>query len=371
MRFSLVFTLLLFAFCRANAQSSPLVIAYVFPQTSTLTVAQFQPHTLDRINFAFSSIEDGRMTTLFPTDAANFAVLAEVRRADPSLKLLVSVGGWLGSGKFSEMASTHKSRALFIQSVMEFLARYQLDGLDIDWEYPGQPGAGHPYLAADKQNYTALVKELRARFDAEARRTGKKLYLSVAAGASGDFLAHTQMKKVAQYVDTVNLMSYDYYEPGSDPITGHHAPLYRNPADPEGVSSDASVRAFEKAGVPARKIVLGIPFYGHVWRDVPDVNHGLYQPGKAPLTGGSFVNYSQILSSMLGHGYDRYWDDAAHAPYLYNPASHTFVSYEDPQSVAEKCRYVLSQKLGGIMFWYYGADNGDLLKVVDTNLHAK
>ncbi|MFP5236092.1 MAG: glycoside hydrolase family 18 protein [Acidobacteriota bacterium] len=361
--------LLFIALSIANAQASPLVIAYVFPQNTPLSPGQIDPRAIDRVNYAFSAIDHDRMVVGSPQDATNFAVLTSLRRQNPHLAILVSVGGWLGSGQFSHMAATSERRALFAQSVVEFLRRYGLDGLDVDWEYPGQPGSGHAYKREDKQNYTELLKELRSRFDEEQRRTGNHLFLSVAAGATEDFLAHTEMNRVAQYVDTVNLMTYDYYEPGSEKITGHHAPLYRNPADPEGVSTDGSVRAFEQAGVPARKIVVGIPFYGHVWKDVPDLQHGLYEPGKAPSNGGA--PFSQIQSEMLGHGFVRTWDSAAHAPSLYNPQTHMFVSYDDPQSVTEKCHYVLDNRLAGVMFWYYGADNGVLLHTIDTTFNHK
>lgn len=363
------YLLLSIALSTAHAQTSPLVVAYVFPQNTRLAPNQIDPHAIDRVNYAFSAIDHDRMVVGSAQDAANFTVLTGLRRQNPHLAILVSVGGWLGSGQFSHMAATAKRRALFVDSVMDFLHKYDLDGLDVDWEYPGQPGSGHAYKLEDKQNYTALLRELRSRFDEEQKRTGKRLYLSVAAGAAEDFLAHTEMNKVAHYVDTVNLMTYDYYEPGSEKITGHHSPLYRNPADPEGVSTDGSVRAFEEAGVPAHKIVIGIPFYGHVWKDVPDLQHGLYEPGRAPANGGA--PYSQIQSSMMGHGFVRTWDSAAHAPSLYNPQTHIFVSYDDPQSVNEKCRYVLEHRLAGVMFWYYGADNDVLLHTIDTAFDHK
>lgn len=369
------FVLALAALCSISAQGqasqhrSPLIVGYVFPQNSVLSPSQIDPHALDRINYAFSKIADGRMTIGAATDPANFAVLQALRREDPSLAVLVSVGGWLGSGAFSDVARSRESRAKFIGSVMDFLTLYHLDGLDIDWEYPGQRGAGNRFRKEDKENYTALLKDLRERFDAETKHTGRRLYLTIAAGASDEFLAHTEMAKVAKYVDTVNLMTYDYYEPGSDPITGHHAPLYRSPADPEGVSDDGTVRAFAQAGVPRSKILLGMPFYGHVWTDVPDVQHGLYQKGKAQ--GHGSAPFSEIASTMLGHGFVRTWDAAARVPSLYDPQSHTFVSYEDQQSAAEKCRYVLDQGLGGVMFWYYGADDGVLLHTVDTTLGHK
>jgi chitinase len=358
---------MIFAAVQAEAQRKPVVVAYLFPQDAKLDAAEVNARALTRINYAFANIENGRMVAGFKNDTENFAALNGLREKNPSLTVLISVGGWLWSGGFSDVALTAQSRAVFIDSVMDFLGRYRLDGLDIDWEYPGMPGAGHKFRAEDKRNFTLLLAELRKRFDAEAKRTGRRLYLTIAAGASDEFLAHTEMAHVAKLVDTVNLMSYDYYEPSSGPITGHHAPLYTNPADPEKVSADASVRAFERAGVPAEKVLLGLPFYGHVWGEVGDAAHGLYQPGKP--TGHDFAPYSAIVTTMLGHGFTRYWDAASQAPYLYNADQKIFVSYEDPESVAAKGRYVMEKKLGGVMFWTYESDAyGALLGAVDAAL---
>ncbi len=244
---------------------SPVVVAYVFPQHKLLQPSDIDATRLTRINYAFANIADGRIVPGFPTDAANLATLTALREQHPSLAVLISVGGWTWSGAFSDMALTHARRAVFIQSVADLLTRDHLDGLDIDWEYPGQPGDGHRFRPQDKQNYTLLLAELRQRLTQlrrENHRTQPYL-LTIAAGASDDFLEHTQMARVQRFVDTVNLMAYDYYEPGDDHHTGHHAPLFTNPLDPKQASADDSIRAFERAGVPASKLLLGLPFYGH------------------------------------------------------------------------------------------------------------
>ena len=348
-----------------NARSYE-ITGYVFARGAALAPGQIDASKLTRINYAFANIQGGRMVPGSATDAQNFATLRALRNTNPDLSILVSVGGWLWSTNFSDMALTRESRAVFEDSVMQFLVRYDLDGLDIDWEYPGMPGAGHPFRAEDKQNFTSLVRELRQRFDDSARR-GRRLYLTIAMGASDDVIANTEMQKVQRYVDTVNLMTYDYYEPGSESVTGNHAPLYADPADPKAASSADTVRAFEKAGVPAEKILLGVPFYGHEWGQVKDQNHGLFQVGK-PIP-GAYTPFSVIDTTMLSSGFTRYWDDAAKVPYLYNPQQQIFVSYEDPESLKLKCQYVRSQKLGGIMFWeYFGDSNGKLLETINTEL---
>src|SRR3954453_547185 len=209
------------------------VVAYVFTRSTVLQHGDIDGRRLTRINYAFANIANGRMVTGYEHDAENFAVLESLKKENPSLTVLVSVGGWLWSTNFSDMALTSQSRAVFIESVMEFLTQYKLDGLDIDWEYPGNPGSGHPYRAEDKQNFTLLLKELRARFTSETAKTHKRLYLTIAAGASNESRANTELAKAKEYVNTVNLMSLHSYEESPDLIPANQAPLFTDPADPK------------------------------------------------------------------------------------------------------------------------------------------
>lgn len=355
--------------CAAAEAHKPVIVGYVFPDGASLQAGQIDPHALTRINYAFANIQNGDVVLGNAQDDANLKMLTALRRQNPALQILLSVGGWSWSKHFSDAALTEKSRLVFIESAIDLIKRYDLDGLDVDWEYPGQRGAGNTYRAEDKQNFTALLKELRQRFDQETRQSHKKLWLTIAAEGSTDFLEHTEMGQVQSYVDAVNLMTYDYYMPGSDSITGNLAPLYTSPADPKHESADASVHAYEQAGVPAEKIVLGVPFYGRAWRDVADKDHGLFQHGKPAQN--SQLAYDTIAKTMLGHGFIRNWDAAASVPWLYNPRQHIFVTYEDPQSLAAKCRYVRKNHLAGVMFWDYSADpSGKLLHAIHSALRG-
>ncbi len=367
-----LFVLACLCFCfvlRAEASAPrPVIVAYVFPRDNLLRDGEIAALKLTRINYAFANIKDGRIVNGFAHDDQNLASLVALKQTNPTLTVLVSVGGWLWSGGFSDMSRNRQSRAVFISSVVDFISRHQLDGVDIDWEYPGLPGAENHFRVEDKQNYTLLLKELRKRFDQLEKELHRRLYVTIATGASSEFLAHTEMNKVKKFVDTVNLMAYDYYEPDSDAITGHHAPLYTNPADPKKISDDNSVQEYEMAGVPAAKIVLGVPFYGHSWGQVPETNHGLFQPGKEIPRSDAPAGDGQ--EAMIKNGFVRYWDPIAAAPYLYNAEKQIFVSLDDPESLALKCRYVLTHKLRGIMFWDYESDStGALLSAVNDGLN--
>ncbi|WP_433963822.1 glycoside hydrolase family 18 protein [Tunturiibacter gelidiferens] len=211
------------------------VIAYIFPKDRIIAPGEITAGKLTRINYAFANLQNGQIVEGFAHDAENFAALNALKHDNPSLTILVSVGGWTWSGDFSDMALTEQSRKIFIDSAVKFVEKYQLDGLDIDWEYPGMPGDNHRFRPEDKQNYTLLLKELKSRFDHEEKSLHRHLLTSIATGASTEFLEHTEMGKVQKYVDTVNLMSYDYYVPSWDKTTGHHAPLFINPADPKNL----------------------------------------------------------------------------------------------------------------------------------------
>jgi len=350
-------------------RTRPDVIAYLFPRDHVIQPGEIAASKLTRINYAFANIQDGQIVILSPADAPNLATLVGLKKENPSLQIVISVGGWLWSGHFSDAALTPESRTRFVDSVVAFVEKYNLDGLDIDWEFPGETGAGNRFRPEDGANFNLLVVQLRQRFNREQTKLGRHLILSMAAGANDDFLQNTPMREIARSLDTVNLMAYDYYEPGDEGTTGNHAPLYTDPTDPRHISADTSVRHCEQAGVPASKIALGVPFYGHVWGHVPNVNHGLFQPGSAaPNTYGRY----DMIDNMLKQGFTRYWDDASKVPYLYNPDKQMFVSYEDPESLAIKCAYIERMHLAGIMFWEYNSDpSGALLNAIDNAFSGK
>lgn len=353
---------------RQPATQHKQVIAYLFLRDRVLQPEQVNADKLTRINYAFANVADGKVVEGFAHDAENFAALRRLRQSHPALQILVSVGGWSWSKNFSDVALTAESRRRFAESAMDFVSRYDLDGIDIDWEYPGLPGDNNPHRPEDRENYTRLLRSLRVHLQAQAKRMHRHLYLSVATNGTQDFIDHTQMAAVAGIVDSVNLMAYDMA--GEGKTTGHHAALYANPLGPQGASAHDYVQAYLRAGVPAGKIVLGVPFYGKGWTNVASERNGLFEPGTpAP---DLHLGYKDIVSTLLvpGSGYQRFWDTSAQVPYLYNSANQTWIDYEDPESIAHKAAYVRDRHLAGIMFWEYSHDqNGTLTSAIYAGLH--
>lgn len=365
--------LLIFSGCTNQPSISSLktkpdryIIGYVFPGNRILNADEVAAEKLSHINYAFANIKDGQIIEGFQNDAENFSVLNSLKDKNPNLKILISVGGWTWSGNFSDMALTQESRALFIKSAVEFIERYHLDGLDLDWEYPGLPGNNNTYRAEDRENFVALLKESRQALDAAGN--GKHYLLTIAAGASQSFIDANDMGEAAKYLDFVNLMTYDYAGEWGN-ITGHHANLYSSEYTISKNSADASVKLFANAGVPMEKIVLGAAFYGRGWKEVPPGEYnGLGQPGKGPI--GRRLNYTNIVTDILTEEDIReYWDETARAPYIYNSSDSIFITYENPRSILEKCQYVNEHNMKGIMFWQYVGDHeGELLDALNKGL---
>jgi chitinase len=335
----------------------------------------------------------------------NFNQLLELKAAHPALHVEMSIGGWTGSTYFSDAAATPASRQAFVASCIDLIINGNLptggwptqaggpgaaaglfDGINIDWEYPGvDPGNGAHHSPADVANATALLREFRTQLDAAGAVAGKHYSLTVdIAGGNIHSTGSWQLSQVARTVDWINLMSFDYH--GSwDPLTDFNSPFALDPRAPivgNGAlqwtwNTAGSVAYFLLNGVPANKLVVGIPFYGKEYVGVAPTGHGLFQShGPAPAndsptyhdlvdTGLADANLVPIGPTAVSgsgagvNGFTRYFDFLAGAPWLYNPALNggTFISYVDPAAVRE--RIALDRVLGlrGAFAWEISNDD--------------
>ena len=218
----------------------------------------------------------------------------------------------------------------------------------------------------DKQNYTLMFEEIRKELDELTKQTGKYYELTTAVGAFKGFIEHTEMDKAAKYLDYVNLMTYDYYTSGD--TAGHHSNLYPPEDYEKDASADKSFKVFLEAGVPAEKLVMGLPFYGRSWIMESADKHGINMPVKEGARG---AGYTYIKDSLVNKkGFVRYWDENAKAPYLFNSTTNQLMVYDDEESVKLKCEYVIDNNMGGVMFWQYASDTSEyLLDVINENLY--
>ena len=328
---------------------------------------------LDVVNFAFARVNPEHEVFL-PRDTApaSLAALTALRKDNPELKVVLSIGGW-GAGNFSEAAATADARKTFIDSSSALLLAHDLDGLDIDWEYPTLPGPGISHAPADRENFSLLLEELRAHLDALGRERQRHYLLTIAA-ADGEAARGLELARIAGVLDFINLMTYDFH--GSlTPTTGHHAGLRASAlAQPDDRNATRAVDEFLSAGVPAKKLNIGLAFYGRRFADVAPEHDGLYQRFGGD---GGFVSWQKIRSEFLdkaGHGkggFVRHWDEAAQSAWLWNAAERKLISYDDPQALRAKAAFVRERGLGGVMYWEQSNDpDEELLDVVRQALFA-
>lgn len=351
-----------------NAQSSAprVVIGYAGGYRGLLNTDTIDAAKLTHINYAFVNLRHNRaVLEKEKTDTVNLRKLAALKQRNPHLQILISIGGWSWSENFSDAAFTDTARRAFAKSAVAIIQRFGLDGIDIDWEYPGRPGEdGNVYRPEDKQNFTLLFQALRQALDTLEQTTGKHKLLTTATGGFADFLNTTEMDKAQQYLDYVNLMTYDFY---NGKKAGHHTNLYTSEMYPSSHSTDNAVKAYLAAGVPAGKLVVGIAFYGRTYQLTASALKG---PGDSVVSQQYGKGYTFIKDSLTNQkGFTYYRDKKAKAPYLFNATTHQVMTYDDEWSVKEKCKYVKKHQLAGVMFWEYDSDlKGYLLQAIHKHL---
>lgn len=314
-----------------------------------------------QINYAFATIEDGRAALGDPArDGKNLRGLTDLRKRNPELRIVLSLGGWDDSACFSDVAASAGSRRDFAQSCGDLLREYGLDGVDLDWEYPVSGGApGTVHRPQDKENFTRLLQELRRTLDRQGRQEGKRYVLTVAGAVSGGYLNSIEPQAVAETVDHIFLMAYDLHGPW-DAYTDFNAPLYTPSDGPPRyrASVDDGISAWLGRGIPAEKLVLGMPLYGYIYQGVSSRNSGLYQS----FGSAKSVPWDGVKSEYLNRSaYRQFRHGEAEVPYLFG--SRSFLSYDDPASIAAKAELARRRGLGGVGFWELSQDrSGDLIQ---------
>ena len=324
---------------------------------------------LDQINYAQGFVSNGRCSVADPKADLNtaytaensvsgepddptspfrgyFHQLKELKKRYPHLKILISLEG---AAAGFEQDARPQNRKAFVASCIDTFIRGNFapgihepgifDGFDVDWEYPQD---------ADAANFRALLEEFRAQM----RTVRPGLRLSIAVPHSPHMMTGVDMAAISALVDQVGVMNYDYTGPWSK-MTGFLAPLFADPADPHHPNSiENNIAEYRAAGVPAAKLLMGVPFYGYSWTEVKDANNGLFQTGRS-IHADQPYRYIRTLMERS----PIYRDPRSRAPWLFD--GQTFWTYEDAVSVHYKVSYAADKGLGGIMIWELSGDTND------------
>lgn len=322
------------ASCNSNSKASAeaaatdsvkprIVVAYVTASSDVMP----DPQAMTHINYAFGHVNE-TFNGINVDNPDRLHQITALKQQNPELKVVLSVGGW-GSGRFSEMAADSLNRAGFVADCQRVIDEFDLDGVDIDWEYPTSSTAGISSSPDDIQNYNKLMRDIRAQIG-----DGKLLTLATPGNAR-----YYDFPAILPYVDFVNIMSYDI---GSVPY--HQSPLYES--EHTRLTADQALKAHLAAGVPKEKLTLGLPFYGRGFKEYPD-----------------YMDYKDL---EVREGCKIVWDEKAQVPYIENANGELVLGYNDPKAIEIKCKYILDNDILGAMYWEYTCDNeqGDLRTIV-------
>ena len=354
---NLVFLIFIFIVSAVPGQKPYKVIGYYTGNGET--IKQYPVEKLTHIIYSFLKLQNDTLTFRNDTQKIHVQQLVELKKDHPQLKIMVSLGGWGGCAPCSELFASAEHRNNFAKTTVALFKQYNIDGLDLDWEYPVIEGyPGHAYSDADKNNFTELVKAIR-------NEMGSGFLLSFAAGGFTSYLERSiDWNAVMPLVDFVNLMTYDLVS-GYSKTTGHHTLLYDYKAGQQ--STRKCVDWLLNKNIDPGKLIIGAAFYARVWENVENVDHGLYQPGNFKQS-VVYKNFSSYFSDSLGYKY--YWDRKAKAPFQYSSSRKTFATFDDKSSIKAKTKFIRRRKLGGIMFWELSQDQptDGLIDEIDKHL---
>lgn len=315
------------------------VVSYVTYYGSAIPDVKYMTH----INYAFAELveEDGVYQSFkLKGKESRFKQIVDLKKKKPSLKILLSFAGGTSDDKytpenkfggFSAMTKSDTDRKKFAQDCLDFCKKWGIDGIDIDWEFPGLSWYDDVEYdtSCDVENYTLLMKQLRETLGNDYLLTYAGYVFDMSTLDDGGH-RYIDIRAVDPYVDWVNIMTYN--------MTSQAHSALNNPK--LWVDCKRAVKHYTEKGIAASKLVLGVPFFGD---------------GEVTWT------YKSIIAKDKTKYKIDNWDAASSVPYVTEIATgKRLCAYDNPKSIVMKGDFARGSGLKGMMSWEYDQDDAKL-----------
>ncbi|MCG7498031.1 glycosyl hydrolase family 18 protein [Vibrio sp. Of7-15] len=335
------------------------LVGHFFEWNGQLNKVQTEPLT----HLVYNHLDltpDASIKILHPELASShFKALQQLKQQQPELIILASIGGWTLSKHYPSVVADEAKSHQLIKNIGELVANSEFDGVSIDWRYPGI--SRESTVGQRDHDGAYLLRLLR-----NIRQAYPTMPLIVTVSVLTDDLAYLPVADMSQTVDFIEVLTLDLAGHWQN-HTGHASPLH-TPVDNPSIftgSVSESIEYLLQQRVPANKLVISVPAFGHGWLGVRDHKLGLFQPSQSIPAGDYSVpeqantglyHQQSIHELFFTEHYQSFWDDQAKASYLFNALTGHFISFESTRSLKEKIDYIHLHDLAGISVQDLGAD---------------
>ncbi|CAA93870.2 GH18 domain-containing protein [Caenorhabditis elegans] len=276
-------------------------------------------------------------------------------QASPKLKMLISIGGPANSDNFLPVISSPDRKKIFINSIVSFLKKYDIDGVDLFWKWP---------RLEDKYYYSRFISMLKERFQMEEKNY--ILSIIIPPCGFGGWNNKFDIENIVAVADFINIYSMDYYGPWKNPYgnpTGPISPIYNGAQGREAYNVHSSALTYSCKVKQSKKFNIVIPFFARLWKNV---EKPIQHPGRevyrnVHLVHGSAVGESFMSrKSVLEKGYklNSYsYDELSRSAFIYNSTTKEYLTFETEKSIEAKVNYVKDRALAGVWIWFVDLDD--------------